>query len=266
MITEKIKLKFYSFKGIIEKFPLTVLTIFLATLVSVFSKKINSNIMQFFIYFAVGTFFSETISANKSKKRLIYYLLSGGIAGTFVYLQNIKGTSLNMEKIIFINRLVRWIICYCISVIFLAIYFNYKKSNQSLEEYSVYIFSSVLKTSIIYGVLSLGMLLITSVFVLLILGGIGYTLIIKVEILLFGFYFLPQLVYSFNYQKKATSEFMKVFIKYVLETLVIVAFAIIYIYIAKIIIFRDVPSNQIFRILATLFVIGCPIWTMARKI
>ena len=54
-------------------------------------------------------------------------------------------------------------------------------------------------------------------------------------------------------------------IKYVLGILVIIAFAIIYLYIAKIIILRDIPSNQIFRILATLFIIGFPIWTMSKS-
>ena len=33
-------------------------------------------------------------------------------------------------------------------------------------------------------------------------------------------------------------------------------------YIIKIIVFKDMPSNQIFRILAALFILGCPIWTM----
>jgi len=51
----------------------------------------------------------------------------------------------------------------------------------------------------------------------------------------------------------------------VLGTLVIIAFAIIYLYIAKIIILRDIPSNEIFRILASLFIIGLPIWTMSKS-
>ena len=31
------------------------------------------------------------------------------------------------------------------------------------------------------------------------------------------------------------------------------------------IILRDIPSNEIFRILATLFIIGLPIWTMSKS-
>jgi len=60
-------------------------------------------------------------------------------------------------------------------------------------------------------------------------------------------------------------KFSKIVIKYVLGTLVIIAFAIIYLYIGKIIILRDIPSNEIFRILATLFIIGLPIWTMSKS-
>ena len=44
--------------------------------------------------------------------------------------------------------------------------------------------------------------------------------------------------------------------------LVIAAVAIIYTYILKIIITRVVPSNEIFRILAGLFIVACPTWIL----
>lgn len=44
---------------------------------------------------------------------------------------------------------------------------------------------------------------------------------------------------------------------------VMIAMAIIYIYIIKIFVTWEIPSNEIFNICSVLFAIGAPIWTMA---
>ena len=62
---------------------------------------------------------------------------------------------------------------------------------------------------------------------------------------------------------KETAKFFAVVVRYILLPLTMIAFAIIYLYIAKIIITQEMPSNEVFRILAALFVVGLPIWTMA---
>ena len=87
----------------------------------------------------------------------------------------------------------------------------------------------------------------------------------RVEILLLGIYYIPAIIYSFYNVDSEIGKFSKVLIKYILNTLVIMAFVIIYMYIAKIIFLGTIPSNQIFRILACLFILGCPIWTMASS-
>ena len=55
---------------------------------------------------------------------------------------------------------------------------------------------------------------------------------------------------------------MKILVHYTLLSLIILAFAIIYLYLFKIILTWSFPSNQIFRILAILFVFYLPIWLM----
>lgn len=90
-------------------------------------------------------------------------------------------------------------------------------------------------------------------------------LVSRLEILVFGFYYLPKVINSFVFEEKDNSKFILGIISYVLEPLVLIAFVIIYIYIFKILIFRDIPSNQIFRILAGLFILGLPIWTMVSS-
>ena len=167
-----------------------------------------------------------------------------------------------MSNTIFLFKIERFIICYLIATIVLAIYYNYKSLNKTFEQYVTSTFVTIFKTSLIYGILAIGIAMITAVFVYLILDGESYILVARMEILLFGVYYIPTVLYSFYDQEEEIGKFAKIVIKYVLGTLVIVAFAIIYMYIIKIIFLRDIPSNLIFRILSALFIIGLPVWTM----
>lgn len=167
-----------------------------------------------------------------------------------------------MENRIFLGRLARFTVCYLITSVILSIHFNYKKSNKTFGEYARSIFINVSKSSLIYGILAIGIAIITAVFIYLILDGGDYTLVARMEILLLGIYYIPTVIYSFYNIEEEVAKFARIIIKYVLGTLLIAAFVIIYMYIIKIIVLRDIPSNQIFRILAALFILGCPIWTM----
>ena len=122
----------------------------------------------------------------------------------------------------------------------------------------------MLKTSIIYGILAIGISIVSSIFVYLIWESIGYTLTLRLQIVLLGFYYIPRLIYDLTDVQKEVNAFFKGLIKYVLTGLVVISFVIIYMYLIKILILRDMPKNQIFRILSALFVVGMPIWTMAQ--
>lgn len=74
------------------------------------------------------------------------------------------------------------------------------------------------------------------------------------------------MVYSFSgISKKEINSFIKGLVLYVLLPLVTVAMAIIYLYIAKIILLRDMPQNTIYRILAGIFIVAFPVWNMAKN-
>lgn len=259
---QSLKNIYYILKKSIEKFPVTIITIIILTIIyainlnnNFFNGLMISNITSFGIIFSVTTFLIETLDIKNLNKKIISYIVASIISAIFVY-------AINEIKSDFVIRL---IICYCLSISILSIYFNYKKSNKQFENYITNVFINILKSGIVYGILAIGFAIILSIFISLILDNSSYILIFRVEILLFGIYYIPAIVYSFYNVDNEIGKFSKVLIKYVLNSLVIVAFIIIYIYIAKIIIFRTMPSNQIFRILASLFILGCPIWTMASS-
>ena len=268
-LKEKIVGVLQTFKKSIGKFPLTIISAIVLTVIYTICLDNYSietttltNISLFIVIFASSTFLIETVLENKIKKKIIYYIIAAIWATVLTYAVNIEEGLLGMSNTIFLFKIERFIICYLIATIVLAIYYNYKSLNKTFEQYVTSTFVTIFKTSLIYGILAIGIAMITAVFVYLILDGESYILVARIEILLFGVYYIPTVLYSFYDQEEEIGKFAKIVIKYVLGTLVIVAFAIIYMYIIKIIFLRDIPSNLIFRILSALFIIGLPVWTM----
>lgn len=268
-LKEKIVGVLQTFKKSIGKFPLTIISAIVLTVIYTICLDNYSietttltNISLFIVIFASSTFLIETILETKIKKKIIYYIIAAIWATVLTYAVNIEEGLLGMSNTIFLFKIERFIICYLIATIVLAIYYNYKSLNKTFEQYVTSTFVTIFKTSLIYGILAIGIAMITAVFVYLILDGESYILVARMEILLFGVYYIPTVLYSFYDQEEEIGKFAKIVIKYVLGTLVIVAFAIIYMYIIKIIFLRDIPSNLIFRILSALFIIGLPVWTM----
>ena len=105
--------------------------------------------------------------------------------------------------------------------------------------------------------------LVMAIFVTLILNGDHYMMIFRAEFLVLGIIFGSGCLDAQIKEDRELPRFFIVIVKYLLMILLLAAFAIIYGYILKIVITRVVPSNEIFRILAGLFIIGLPIWTLA---
>ncbi|MBQ9659288.1 MAG: DUF4153 domain-containing protein, partial [Clostridia bacterium] len=263
---------YYILKNAFEKFPLTILTVIILTLISVVNidnnfipDEILGKIFYFGIIFASSNFLIETKFEENIKKRRIAYIIAAIISLIFTLLLDIDTIISGTVDKSFNLTILRWTITYCVIINLAAIYFNFKRSGKTFEEYVTTVFVNNLKNMIIYGILAIGALIVSAVFIYLILNGKGYMFILRVETLIFGMYYIPTIIYAFYDMEKEHSKFFKIVIKNILDTLVIIAFAIIYMYIIKIIILRQIPSNEIFRILMGLFILGCPIWTMAQS-
>ena len=271
-IKQKVKGVYSILRKAFEKFPLTILTVIILTLISVTNIDNNfipdnllGKIFYFGIIFASSNFFIETKFEENIKKRKIAYIIATIISLIFTLLLDIDTIISGTVDKGFDITIFRWTITYGVIINLAAIYFNFKRSGKTFEEYVTTVFVNNLKTMIIYGILAIGSMIISAVFIYLILNGKGYIFILKVETLIFGIYCIPTIIYAFYDMEKEHSKFSKIIIKNILGTLVIIAFAIIYMYIIKIIVLAQIPSNEIFRILMGLFILGCPIWTMAQS-
>ena len=230
----KIKEKIKNFKKItntlFSKFPVTLIIIILTTIIVGFTIGSEicdsiyfSKVLIFLVTFGIGTFFIETKFREK-KNIIFYYVVVGVISGIFTYLLNDDINS-------FIFKLY---VCYIFSIIAMSIYFIYKGSNVSFEKYITNIAVNIFKFSIVYGLLSIGLFLISLVFIFLILNVTKTSFIVNIQILVLGLFYIPSILYSLCTIVEIKSKFIKAIIKNVLDILIIVAFAIIYLYIAKI--------------------------------
>lgn len=246
-------------KKVFEKYPLTMIIVLAYTVFLSFTldgKLIADEWMEKIFFFVViwsfGVFLIENIDKLGKTMKIIGKVITALIAGFFVAVLTQKNYEYD-----FIGRLC---ICYMTALPTIALFLIIKKSDKSIPEYLLKVGINFTKVTFVYGILALGVLLVYEIFDFLILDSKG-EFIDNLEILLFGFYYVPKMIYALDDLKEEVNAFFKGLVKWVLMSLLSVAFIIIYLYIAKIIILRNMPKNQIFRILASLFIIGAPIWT-----
>lgn len=259
---EKFKSIVQILKKVFDKFPLTITTILLYSVFTAIiiytdfiEDEIFANITFFILYFVSGSFLVESLLKKLDGKKIISYTVSAIISIIFVTLQNLD-----------IDMKILWkvLVCYVLTLWIVSIYILFKHSKKDVNEYLLKLCVNIEQVTFIYVVLAIGIAIISSIFVYLIFDKIGYKLTLSLEILLLGFYYIPKLMYCLVDMEEEVNQFFKGLVKYVLTSLVIIAFLIIYMYIIKILVLRDMPKNQIFRILSALFIIGMPIWTMMQ--
>lgn len=261
-IKERFKTIIHSIKNAVERFPVTIIVVFLYMLflaiifdTDFISDEILEYVSSFVVYFSAGAFLTESVFKGKDKKSILYYIMFAVISIALVIIQ-----SIDWGSEFFDNNWWKFIFSYITTLLILGVYFLTKKADKNFTEYILKVAINFIKTNIVYGILAIGIAIISSIFIYLILDGEGYSLIARLEILLIGVYYFPKIMYSFVDIENEVNNFFKGLIKYVLNALVITSFVIIYMYIIKILILRDMPKNQIFRILSALFIVGMPIW------
>ena len=260
-LKERISIILKSIFNILKKFPVTLTLIFLCTLffasfldTEVFSNKTLIHVLLFFIPLILGTFSSE-IYFEKKKIKFIMLFVVLLISSLLLVFYN-KSYGLSREYFY------RVYIPYNIILGLFSLFVLYKKSELTIERYYIQICFNFFKLSIVYYVLSTGIMMLTSLFSFLILGKDAFDLIWRVMLIVVGFIYLPGIIVSLISKDEKIIGFVRIIVKYIMTSLLIIAFIIIYIYMLKIFILWQIPSNQIFRILATLFVLGLPIWTL----
>ena len=255
---------FEQYRAAAAVYPLTMVLILLFALTTaIFIDQSNelcqwveTNGIPFLMLWGIGTFFTETMFHDDQRGKWIGVVCTGLISAGFVYF-SANGSDVLRENVS------HWKMAYGFILVCLGVYGNYKRSGLAFNEWCIRVVHELSRLAILCAITAMGIALVVAVFVTLILGGKHYMLIIRAEFLVTGCLFGIGLLQAQIRLDRELPNFFCMIVKYLLTSLLIVAFAVIYGYILKIIITRVVPSNEIFRILAGLFIIGLPIWTIA---
>lgn len=249
-----------------KRFPLTIgIIVFVTVLFTImidqsFSKNLEK-IYLFSAIWAIGTFFTEIYFVKKPNK-VLSYGVTGGISLIFTRILTAPMTS----EIGHTEITLRFLAGYAIILIVLSIYQAIKNAELTFEEYCLKVFRDLFNTTATYIILNIGIIILTSIFVQLILDGHYGSVMERLFVLLFGLFYMPALLYTVScISTKEVGTFIKSLVLYVLLPLTTIAMAIIYLYIAKIILLQDMPQNTIYRILAGIFIVAFPVWNMAKN-
>ena len=250
-IGENVKNNIKYYKG--TYIAIFIVTIFFLIFVDsdIFEKYIYDKILIMGLVCSTTNFFIENITKD-NKKRIIGYVISFIIGIIF-------NICLNFSE----NIIPKILAVYLVTVICLSIFNIIKNYKIKTHNYLLQVFQNLFYTGIIYLTLNIGLTIIVSIFSVLLWSSGILGILTRVQIALIGFFLMPGIIYAFTKKETELSKFIKGLVDFVLLPLVIITMIIIYIYMAKIIITWQIPSNAIYRILAGLFILALPIWTMA---
>ena len=243
------------YKENIKKYTATNIVIILVTLIFVFGNyevlgKFLQTILIIGSISTINLFTSETFFKDKTKK-IISSIIGVAIAILFERL-------INFEQL---EAMPRMVTGYCFIVFIIGLIKIIKDSNLELHEYIIKVTQNLLSNGIIYLILNIGLTIIISTAVTLLLDSVNiFDWLLRMQIALLGLFLIPSFLISITSIKNDISKFLRNIIVFVLMPLTILMTIIIYIYMCKIFLTREIPSNSIYRILAGLFIVAFPVW------
>lgn len=281
------------YKDLFGKYRLTLATLFIVAIYEAvilmldyeFDVVISFDeavISRLFLFFSVGAFFVESLfgisSAKEQDKKRKYlfekifaYIVAGilALAITFFISLNYDAQVLGISGEYWNNMASRLSMGYVFLLLVAGVFFCYWRQvtylgDYRFEVYVLNVFSNLCKTFLVYMTLTIGVTLVSLVFDILFMEGNG-NLWGACAILVMGFYLAPGTLHALSDVEKENGNFIKMMIQYVLSILTICALVIVYLYVLKIIILWEMPSNEIFSIISTLFCFGMPIWIMVEN-
>ena len=212
--------------------------------------------------FLVESLWKKTIEeAQKNKRKwLIGYGVTFVIAIVFENLSEIlKAQKADIPNLIFESILYFYIAC----TVLLAIYVLLRQQQLDLPHCIGRIIFALLRAVGVYLVLNIAVILILEIIDALLVDIDTFRVELNIQLLLSALAYFPTCLLAVSDTSEDNAAFTKKFVSYVLLPCVWIAMFVIYLYVVKIFVTQEVPSNEIFSICASLFAMGMPIWMMA---
>ncbi len=220
-------------------------------------------VLIFLLMAVIGTFFTESVLRNRKSKEatITGYILSGFFAFLWVIIAVMfqSDRSLFNEYYFYSSAFLYALVPTSLSFIALI-----KDSGLAFEQYLLRVIFSVIRLVIILLILNAGLIFILYLFSTLIASIQYVRWVERLEILLVALLYVPYgLSCLIDKSEPEQTRFAKNVVLYALMPLHIASMGIVYIYMGKLVVTWDFPSNQVFPICALLFAFGFLVWTMA---
>lgn len=259
------------FKQIYIRYVASIFCVFIIAVVSIIANQkkgfdIESIVTVCSIWLA-GNFLVESLwkktaeEAQKNKQKwLIGYGVTFVIAIVFENLSEIlKAQKADIPNLIFESILYFYIAC----TVLLAIYVLLRQQQLDLPHCIGRIIFALLRAVGVYLVLNIAVILILEIIDALLVDIDTFRVELNIQLLLSALAYFPTCLLAVSDTSEDNAAFTKKFVSYVILPCVWIAMFVIYLYVVKIFVTQEVPSNEIFSICASLFAIGMPIWMMA---
>ena len=259
------------FKQIYIRYAASIFCAFIIAVVSIIANQkkgfdIESIVAVCSIWLA-GNFLVESLwkktaeEAQKNKRKwLIGYGITFVIAIVFENLSEVlKAQKADIPNLIFESILYFYIAC----TMLLAIYVLLRQQQLDLPHCIGRIIFALLRAVGVYLVLNIAVILILEIIDALLVDIDTFRVELNIQLLLSALAYFPTCLLAVSDTSEDNAAFTKKFVSYVLLPCVWIAMFVIYLYVVKIFVKQEVPSNEIFSICASLFAIGMPIWMMA---
>lgn len=259
------------FKQIYIRYVASIFCAFIIAVVSIIANQkkgfdIESIVIVCSIWLA-GNFLVESLwkktaeEAQKNKRKwLIGYGVTFVIAIVFENLSEIfKAQKADIPNLIFESILYFYIAC----TVLLAIYVLLRQQQLDLPHCIGRIIFALLRAVGVYLVLNIAVILILEIIDALLVDIDTFRVELNIQLMLSALAYFPTCLLAVSDTSEDNAAFTKKFVSYVLLPCVWIAMFVIYLYVVKIFVTQEVPSNEIFGICASLFAMGMPIWMMA---
>lgn len=273
--------------GFIKKYKIESAAVFIFSVLSAIAFDINElkakvlfDAIIIFAFIAAGTFFVDKVFsvygneirqklANKEHSFNMARWISYLVVVAVEYLLCIWGTYLSSKasilngKIEFFSSAKYESIYFMITsativlamIAMLIIYFVVKEKDLSLKEYLLKLFMNSLMVFISCLVVLAGIFVLFLIYDML-LGEIPYYIISRIIVFLLSMISAMGILVSIENVDRSQSMFSKILVRYIMQIMVFIGFIIFYIYLIKIIVKLEMPSNQVFSVCTYLFSMG----------
>jgi len=258
---------------VLKEYPVTIGAILIAAFIGALlvswddrgSRDILEKIAAFFLLISFQVLMLEEIFKRKLVVRIAGSVVAAAISAFYVsILSTEKEVLFGIQADTVHEIALRILVVYAVVVIGFAIYHMYRRLEEDFEIYCTKAFLGLIRATVVYGLFALGLAIIILIFDELIFDTGDF--LARVEVFLAGGIYVPMCLKAISGKNEKPGKFAGFCVLYVLRPMLILAFAIIYLYIVKIFVTDAVPSNRIFPILAFLFAIGLPVWTMVHGV